>query len=74
MKMLVGIISTLQKAWFYQEFLEDVHYIKAGLPNDISSMVKLFSNCYEQRLPIQMGLLKLIEINKVINVWGVCPK
>lgn len=33
-----------------------------------------FSDCYVQRVSTQMGLLKLIEVNKVFNVWGVCPK
>ncbi len=27
-----------------------------------------FSDCYMQRVPIQMGLLKLIEVNKVVKV------
>ena len=33
-----------------------------------------FSDCYVQKVSIQMGLLKLIEVNKVFNIWGLCPK
>lgn len=31
-------------------------------------------DCYMQWELIQMGLLKLIEVNKVFNVCWVCPK
>lgn len=27
-----------------------------------------FSDCYVQRVPIQMGLLKQMEVNKVVNI------
>jgi len=32
-----------------------------------------FFDCYVQSESIQMELLKLIEGNKVFNIWGVCP-
>ena len=34
----------------------------------------IFTDCYVENISTQMELLKIIEVNKVFNIYGVCPK
>lgn len=68
MKLLIGMMSTRQKPDLIGVFREcSLHDDKSFKMIIVTVGASIF-DCYVQRVFIQMGLLKLIEVNKVVNV------